>query len=494
VLSRNELNRLVRSSPDSIVELVLVLQQTVHDLSERINELESQLKKNSRNSSKPPSSDGLKKPKPKSLRKKSGLKVGGQAGHPGTSLKQTNSPDIRKVLPVLSCTCGSDAIKDAKTVTTSTRQVFELPEPKLQVTEYIAEEKYCPCCGKRVKADFPEGVMAPAQYGVGFKAFLAYLNVSHLLPVNRISTLCEDLYGYPVGWGTVMNAIQKSGDSLETFEDEIVEALTQVPVLHADESGIRVKGKLNWVHSASTEELTFYGVHQKRGSEATDSFNIIPRFNGTLVHDFWKTYFAYDCKHAMCNAHLLRELLFLSEECGQKWSVEFAQNLLEMKRFKENECSGEAGLMKEEKRAALLRQYRSLIEKGNRETPPQKVEMGKKGKNKKIKTVKAKPKRSKAQNLLRRFHEYENEVLRFFHDPSVPFTNNLAEQDIRMIKAKQKTSGTFRTEEGAKTFLRIRSFISTARKNGRKVYEEMKTTINGKPSLSQLTSPLPPPS
>jgi len=483
VLSRDDLNRLVRSSPDSIVELVLVLQQTVHDLSERVNELEHQLKKNSRNSSKPPSSDGLKKPppKPKSLRQQTGHKPGGQSGHSGATLKQTDSADIKKTLPVLLCACGSDAIRDTKVVSTSTRQVFELPAPTLHVTEYLAEVKDCPCCGKRVKAAFPDGVDAPAQYGTGFKAFLAYLNVSHLLPVNRISTLCEDLFGLPVSGGTIMNAIQKSGDSLEMFEGEVVEALTQASVLHVDESGIRVEGKLNWLHSASTEVLTFYGLHQKRGREAMDSFNILPRFNGTLVHDFWKTYFAYDCKHAMCNTHLLRELLFLSEECGQKWSGEFARNLIEMKRVAEGERNAE---VTEKKKKELIKQYRSIMEEGRKENPPQQLKQKKKGK----------PKRSKAQNLLNRFQEYENEVLRFFHDPSIPFTNNLAEQDIRMIKAKQKTSGTFRTEGGAKTFLRIRGFISTVRKNGKSVYEEMKTTINGRPSLSKLTDSMPPPS
>ena len=450
MVKREELTELAHNNPMALVDIIQTLQQ-------RVEYLESQLKKNSSNSSKPPSSDGLKKPKPKNLRKSNGRKSGGQPGHAGHTLKRVDHPDQIISLRVTSCTCGAQSsLTDLPVLNYECRQVFELPVPKLEVTEYRAEIKRCPACGKTVKASFPHKVKAPAQYGPRFLAFLVYLHHQQLLPANRISQLCCDLFGQHVSEAVLFKATQNCYKHLENFETLVIKLLQNVPTLHLDESGLRVLGKLYWLHSASTEHVTFYGVHQKRGNDATNHFNILPHFKGCAVHDFWKPYLNYDCDHGLCNAHHLRELKFLFEEQQQTFASEMSDLLLDMKAFTEKQKKNSTQLTPAQKEPWFKR-YRAIVAKGHAANPL-------------IKQLNTKPKRgrqkrTKAQNFLRRIEDYESSVLAFLHDLRVPFTNNLAEQDIRMIKVRQKISGCFRTIEGAHYFARIRSFISTSRKN-----------------------------
>ena len=450
MVKREELTVLAHNNPMALVDIIMTLEQ-------RVEYLESQLKQNSSNSSKPPSSDGLKKPKPKNLRTSTGRKSGGQPGHSGQTLKRVDHPDKIVPLEVTSCTCGAHVSLVAQPVLDyERRQVFELPEPKLEVTEYRAEIKQCPACGKTVKASFLHNVKAPAQYGQRFQAFLVYLHHQQLLPANRISQLCNDLFGQHVSEAVLFKATQNCYKQLENFEAQVIKLLQNSPVLHLDESGLRVFDKLHWLHSASTNFLTYYGVHQKRGNDATNHFDILPHFNGCSVHDFWKPYLNYDCDHSLCNAHHLRELKFLFEEQHQIWAGEMSDLLLDMKAFTEKQKKGSPQLSEAQKEPWLKR-YRIIVAKGHADNPIIKQHF--------TKPKRGRPKHTKAQNFLRRLEDYESSVLAFLHDLRVPFTNNLAEQDIRMIKVRQKISGCFRTIEGAHYFARIRSFISTSRKN-----------------------------
>lgn len=472
MFTREQLTVLATNKPETLVEIILALQEQTQSLVKRVTELEQQLKKNSRNSSKPPASDGPAKPKPKSLRKPSGKKTGGQEGHTGHTLKQIEHPDYVLNIPVTSCSCHAD-LSDEPVTGYDCRQVFELPQPKLEVTEYRGEIKTCPQCKVSVNASFPELVNSPAQYGPRFRGMLVYLHNQQLIPLNRINQMMVDLYGASVSEATILDASRRSYDELTPFENALIEALINCNILRADESGVRTAGKLHWLHSTSSEELTFYGIHEKRGSEAMDHFNILPKFQGRLIHDFWKPYLTYTCDHGLCNAHHLRELTFLFEQQDQPWAKKMFDLLLEMNRFV---CNQNEQLTPEQKEP-WLRQYRDIITEGWADNPlPQNPPKKNRGR----------PKKTKSQNLLLRLDEHETSTLAFLHDINVPFTNNLAEQDIRMIKVRLKISGCFRTLQGAKHFARIRSYISTARKQKRNILDSLTAAITGKAFLPAI--------
>lgn len=453
-----------------LADIIPALQEQVLSLTERVSELEQKINKNSKNSSKPPSSDGLAKPKPKSLRKPSKKKNGGQKGHKGHNLKQAEKPDHVVPLSVTSCSCCADLTHEP-VIEYISRQVFELPQPKLEITEYRGEIKLCPKCGLSNRASFPKNVNSPTQYGPRFRGLLAYLHNQQLIPPNRISQMMNDLYKAPVSEATVFDASFRSYQNLAPFETAVVEALCKSPILNVDESGVRTKGKLHWLHTASTKAVTFFGIHEKRGTEAMDNFDILPNFDGRLIHDFWKPYFSYDCKHALCHAHHLREITFLFEQQGQIWAKNMFDLLLDMNDFvsKQNEQ------LTEEQKDPWIKKYRNLIIEGWKCNPLSELPLQKK--------KQGRPKRTKAQNLLGRLDDHESSALAFLHDINVPFSNNLAEQDIRMIKVRLKISGCFRTIQGAKYFARIRSYLSTARKQNRNILDSITEAISGHPFI-----------
>ncbi len=470
MFTRKQLLDIAKTNPEALVDIILALQQQVQILTQRVTQLEQQINKNSRNSSKPPSSDGLKKPKPKSLRKRSGKKCGGQKGHKGHNLQKVEEPDYIIPLSVTSCSCRAD-LSNVPVSRYDCRQVFELPEPKLEVIEYQSEMKICPGCGQTAKAPFPEGVNAPVQYGPRFRGMLVYMQNQHFIPAERLSRLVTDLYGTPVSVATILDASSRSYNNLAPFEESLVNALADSEVLHADESGVRTVKKLYWLHSAGTESLTFYGVHEKRGTAAMDHFNILPNFKGRLIHDFWKPYLSYGCDHGLCNAHHLRELTFLFEQQGQTWAKKMFDLLLDM-----NDFVGEQNKqLTPEQKEPWLKQYHEILSEGWENNPlPEKPPKKKRGR----------PAKTKTQNLLTRFSDFEESALAFLHDINVPFTNNLAEQDIRMIKVRLKISGCFRTVQGAEHFARIRSYFSTARKQGRNVLDSITDAFKGVPFLA----------
>jgi transposase len=468
MFTRKQLLEISKTTPEALVDIVLILQEQVQELTQRVTQLEDQIAKNSRNSGKPPSSDGLNKPKPKSLRKKTGKKQGGQKGHKGHNLKKAENPDHIISIPVTSCSCCAD-LTNVPVTNLDCRQVFEIPEPKLEVFEYQSEIKTCSECGKTNKGQFPEGVNSSVQYGPRFRGMLVYMQNQHFMPADRLSQMVSDLYGTSVSVATILDASSRIYYNLASFEDDIIDALIDSEVVHVDESGVRTVKKLYWLHSASTEYLTFYGVHEKRGSLAMDHFEILPNFTGRLIHDFWKPYLKYDCNHGLCNAHHLRELTFLFEQQGQIWAKDMFELLLEMNFF----VSKQNGQLTSEQTEPWVKRYREIIFEGWDGNPLPKKPPLKKKRGRRAKT--------KAQNLLTRLGEFEDSVLAFLHDINVPFTNNLAEQDIRMIKVRQKISGCFRTVHGAEHFARIRSYLSTARKQRQNILGSIIAAIKGMP-------------
>jgi transposase len=435
---------------------------------------------NSRNSSKPPATDGYAKPKPKSLRGNSGKKTGGQPGHTGTTLKPVEIPDKTEVHPLSSCPCGCGSdLSGQPPLGYESRQVFDLPPQKLIVTEHRVEVKLCPVSGGLVRAPWPAGVTAPVQYGPNFLAWLVYLNTQQFIPLARIGQMSFDLFGQHVSEDTILNAIKNVGKQLFPFSLAIKEQLQLEPVVNGDESGVRVKSKLYWLHVLSTAALTWYGVHQKRGREALDYFAILPEFKNRLVHDCWQTYFDLHCLHALCNAHILRELVFIHEEYKQVWAKSLFDLLIDMNKNREEQ---KLVAFQPERLFEWHRQYQKIISKGREVNPPliPALDAPKK---------RGRKKQTKAQNLLDRLENHEDSVLAFLHDFQIPFTNNLAEQDVRMMKVKQKVSGCFRTLEGAELFASIRSYISTVRKQGRSIFQELKAAISGNPFIPNAAPP-----
>jgi transposase len=472
---RQQLVRLARSGLDQLIELALGLEaklrqahRELESLRRQVQELRGRLALNSRNSGKPPASDGLAKPapKPKSLRTRTGRRPGGQRGHAGRTLEPVAHPDQVRVHPLDRCPCGAchgHSLRSVPVLDYEIRQVFELPQKPLEVTEHRAEIKCCPISGRRVTAPFPEGVSSPAQYGPRFKAQMIYFNDEHFIPYQRLTRICEDLYGQPLSEATIVTANQRAYEHLAPFEQKLVELLPQAPVNHVDESGLRVAKSLHWLHVVSNPTLTFYGVHPKRGTEATDHFGILPRCTHWLIHDHWKPYFTYDqCLHALCNEHHLRELKFLHEEHHEAWAQEMSAFLLHCLAQRKN-----CGVLNERQFKQVHARYRAILSKGRRHHPRQTGHQA----------------QSKAANLLDRLEDFDLNVLAFTIFEEVPFTNNGAERDIRMEKTRQKVSGCFRTLHGASVFARIRSYISTCRKQGQNILEALERAVAGNPFI-----------
>ena len=469
--TREQLQPLARQEPDQLVEIILALQK-------HIQELEARLALNSRNSSKPPSSDGYLKPAPKSERPKSNLKSGGQQGHNGHTLTAVKKPDLLIPHPLDICPGGCGAsLCEQPLLRYENRQVFELPALHLEVTEHRAEVKLCPRCQQEVCAPFPPGVVAPTQYGPRFLAWLVYCRVQQLLPLERIRQMCQDLLEHSLSEGTIQTACENTQTQLRPFQSAVEDLLTQAAVAHADETGLRVAGKLHWLHVLSSKLLTWYGVHAKRGTKAIADFGLLRSFQGRLIHDCFSSYLGLLCKHALCGAHLLRELTFLFDQLDQAWAGKLHDLLLDMHRLvTQQKAKGASGLSPPQL-AAWRQRYDALIAQGRRANPEPSAPQQKR---------RGRPKKSKPQNLLDRLEHHADNVLAFLSDFRVPFSNNLAEQDLRMIKVQQKISGGFRTFHGAHTFVMVRSYVSTLRKNHQDILAGMANALGSHPFIPSL--------
>ena len=437
----------------------------------RIAELEAQLKANSRTSSRPPSSDGLKKA-PAFPRKKGGKK-GGQSGHKGKTLEMVapSAADRHIVHPVAeqTCSCGQSLESTVPSISLERRQVFDLPPKLLQIEEHRLEVKHCPCCGEQHTGSFPSGVPAPVQYGDRVHALVNLLNVEQSMPVGRIGELFASLTGYELNENTVSTSVQRMYGKLADDEAVIKEQALSSPVAHADESGARVAGKLHWAHNFVCGLFTYLFVHEKRGAQALHSDeSIAQNYTGTLVHDCWASYFGLEnARHALCGAHLLRELRGLAENHERQWADKMHSLLMYAYEF----SSGGSSVLPAKKYKTVLSRYRQILKEASREEPPPELR------------PKGRAKKTKGRNLLERLERYEEEVLRFTREHEVPFTNNLAERDIRPLKTKLKVSGCFRTLQGARHYARIKSFCSTAKKHGLSAYEELLNAWRGESFL-----------
>lgn len=457
----------------SLIALILELRELVQLQAAEIQRLKEQVAKNSRNSSKPPSSDGLKKPKPKSLREKGQRQTGGQKGHAGKTLLMVSTPDVRVRHELDCCPDCQQDLRAVPPEKLEKRQVFDIPPVRIRVTEHQAEVKQCLCCGKVVKARFPHGVEKPVQYGTVLKAQIAYLSTYQLVPTARLVELIADFYGQSLSEDTVLGVLETLAQAVQPSLAAIRQELLKSDVLHADETGMRVGAKTHWLHVLARPNLTYYAVQPKRGQTALVQIGLVPEFKGILLHDAYASYWTFQhCHHALCNAHLLRELRFLQEEQDQIWAGELKNLLVNMK--KAVATAQPSGKLAPEVLASFTQGYTQLLAHGwQANPPPEKPALPKRGRLK----------QSTAQNLLQRLAKYQDAVLAFIHDFRVPFDNNLAERDLRMMKVKQKISGAFRTPLGAEIFADLRSYISTVRKQGQNVLEAIQYALLGQPFI-----------
>jgi transposase len=447
--------------------LIRELFDIVQELRSRIGELESRVSKDSHNSSKPPSSDVPWK-KTRSLRESSGKKSGGQAGHVGKTLKRVSHPDSVVDAPLPQrCPCGL-ALKMADAGVHERRQVFDIPVVRYQVTEHRTWQLRC-ACGCLHQSAFPDGVNDVVQHGPNVRALAVHLTHGQLLPVARTVQLLSQMFALNLSQASVLAWIGEASQRLRPAVEHIAQALVATPVAHADESGLRVDAQLHWLHTVASETLTWYGVHAKRGFDAIEAHGILPLRMAVLVHDCWPSYWTLDCVHALCNAHLLRELTFVDESTGQPW----AKRMKGLLRRANQRCEAARQEGKTALRARQIRwvvkNYEAILAQAEASNP----------RATRHDTRRGKVKQSYTFNLIARLREHADAVLRFVTDLRVPFTNNLGERAIRMPKVKQKISGCFRTLKGAEDFCTIRSYLDTMHKQGHNLFEVLRSTFMG---------------
>jgi transposase len=444
----------------------------------RIQELEARLNKDSHNSSKPPTSDGLKKGRKHGLRHKSGKKSGGQAGHEGHRLELVADPKHLIVHAVTRCPRCQASLEGVEVEQYEKRQVFDLPEKmELEVTEHRVEVKHCPQCGEVSKGEFPGEVSQETQYGPRVRAQMVYFNNYQLVPLERTAEIMADLYQQEVSEGAVLAAVKEVAKQVTLVNEQIKAHLIQTEeAVHFDESGMRENG-LKWLHSASTALVTFFAIQAKRGQEAMDTIGILPKRTGWCIHDYWKAYLTYSqAKHGLCNAHLLRELTYLVENYQQIWAEAMLKLLREIqKAVGAAKALGQAALSHEQL-TDFQNRYDQIVDEGLLANPPPEPTAEQARKRGRVKQTLPK-------NLLDRLKDHPDMVLAFMMDFKVPFDNNQAERDIRMAKLKEKISGCFRSEDGSNAFCQVRSYISTAHKNEQPILEALYLALIGRPFI-----------
>lgn len=477
ILERSQLEELDKSS---LIDLIMVLQAQVVEQGKQLQKLSDQVAKNSQNSSKPPGSDGLKKPNPQSLRTKGEKPYGGQPGHKGNTLQMVVEPDVIIEYPVTSCPhCQADLCA-VEAEGYDKRQVFDIPLVRFEVTEHRVAIKACPDCGVKVQGEYPDAVSQPTQYGSRIKAQASYLNSYHFIPLARTTELLTDFYGQSPSEAALLATNEQAVTQIQPTLTSIKEQLIASDVAHFDESGLRVAGKLQWLHVAGTPTFTFYHVDAKRGQSGMRAAGILPQFQGTAVHDHWIPYLAFDqCQHAFCNAHHLRELQFMVEQYQQAWAADMTQLLCTIKQ-EVDAAPPNATALPDDRRTFYNAEYDQLIAQGLAANPPAEHPAV---------STRGRPKQAPPKNLLDRLQTHKAGVLAFMADFRIPFDNNLAERDVRMIKVKQKVSGAFRTKNGADTFCALRTYISTARKQGINAIDALFNAFLGQPFLPTTDTP-----
>ena len=471
-------DEIIQQQQALLAEQNAVLQQRgeqINSLSEQMKALRDRLTKDSHNSHLPPSSDRFVR-KPKSLRQRSEKKSGGQPGHPGSSLQFSTTPDEIIELQVDRCEACQHELHAVAACGRERRQVVDLPSPRLMVREYRAEQKQCPHCQQITIAAFPAGVQAPIQYGPNVGATAVYLVEQQLLPLARACEVMRDLLGVQMSEGTVWELIKRCALELAPVEQQIKEALKRAEVIHQDETGLHVGGLRHWMHVTCTPSLTHYHVDKSRGQAALEAIGILPHFTGISIHDGWASYFLYDCQHAACIVHLLRDLVFLAEEQGAVWAADLKELLLDMKQATDQAREQGMPWLDPLEVVDWEARFLELLDEGDRLHPHAVAPPGGRGRCK----------QSAARNLLDRLRKHQQAVLAFLEDLRVDFDNNLAERDLRMVKVQQKVSGCFRCIAGAQAFSRIRGYLSTLRKQGMPLLSALQATLCGHPVLPSL--------
>ena len=464
-----------KNSSEIAATILMRLVQLEEDLlkaNAEIKRLQDIISKDSSNSSKPPSTDNklTKEPNSKTGAKK---KRGGQPGHKGRTLKMINNPDKVVILETTVCSCGHN-LNDVQSSKMIKRQSFDLPEIKMMVTQFEQHTKVCPCCSSTNTTSFPKNITATTQYGDNLRSFIAYCNTYQMIPYDRITEMIEDLTSHRLSNGTIYNTLNSYYDKLGDYEERVKVLARNEEVLNCDETGINVKGKLHWIHTVSSSRLTYYLLHVKRGTVAIDAMEILPEYEGIAIHDHWSPYNKYNCLHGYCNAHHLRELNFITMSEKVLWSENMHTLLSKMNTEVIKAKSRGKEKLPEYKIEQFYKHYDSICKGAKVYYPPP---------DKTAKKTRGRPAQPKGKNLLDRFVKHKDEVLRFSTNFSVPFTNNLAERDLRMIKVKEKISGTFASFKGGEIFARIRGYISTVKKNNRPVLEELNNVLSAKPYI-----------
>jgi transposase len=449
----------------------------------QIAELSALLNQNSRNSNWPSSRDKSRKRKKRtrSLRRKSDKKPGGQEGHPGQTLEMSQTPDvITPHRPEVCDHCAQPFTEEQRAVAIDRRQVHDLPPLRIVVTEHQAETLICPHCRQLSQGTFPQDVIAPVQYGPGIQQLAVYLKTEQYVPFDRSRRFFVDLFDLNLSPGTLQNIMARAARRLRPVVKQIKTALIASPILHCDESGFYIGGQRHWLHVAATGRLTCYFPHRSRGSKAITAMGILTTFQGRAIHDSWSAYYRYQqCQHGLCNVHHLRELTAVVENEEQPWAQRLMWFLLSAKQAVDQARLAGATALPSPKIAQIERLYDRLVTVALRANPPPAGgwPRGQRGK----------PKKTKPRNLAERFEQRRQEVLAFVYDFKVPFDNNLAERDIRMLKVQQKISGCFRSTEGAQDFCTIRSYLSTMRKQGVSVWSALGSLFAGDVLMPELT-------
>lgn len=476
-LSPDQIRQVYDRGPDAVVDLVTQLfdlieqlQAQVQALQARVADLERQVNRNSRNSSQPPSADGLKKPPPRSQRRPSGRQPGGQPGHPGETLKMVDNPEAVVRHPVSVCNSCGEMLADVAAAEVRRRQVFDIPPLNITVTEHRADVKTCPRCHAKTVGTFPEGIVAPTQYGPPLLGLATYLQTFQMLPVERIREFFQALWGHAPSGRTLVDAAKRVSEIVVPVLETIRDALHRASVVQGDETGFRVERNLWWMHTATTDGWTLYGLHRKRGYEGIDSLGVMTGRQGVAVHDFWKPYYRCGGRHALCNAHLLRDLTGLYEVTGESWVAQVRDLLVDMHGAAIAARDSGQDRVAPDRYASYNALYDTVVHHG-RQRHPEPEPSGRRGR----------VKRDLAQNLLTRLETHRSEILAFFDDIPIPFDNNAAERALRMMKVKLKVSGSFRSEEGGRIFAAVRSYVVTARQQGQSPLAVLRTALAGHP-------------
>lgn len=461
MVSKSIILEAYNQGPDAVVALVFDI---CSQFEKRISELESNAKKNSQNSHKPPSSDGLGKCNVTNTREKTDKKSGGQPGHKGHTLHQVENPNVIVTDTPEICTGCQTSLDNIEISGKKIRQVFDIPPIQFQVTQYEVESKVCPNCLRKNEGEFPIGVTNQTQYGPNVKKLAVYLTYRQSLSLKRTSEFFRDVFGRPINESTVNSILKNVSADLIPVANELENYILSSSVAYCDETGIRNKGKTEWVHTFSTHDATIQHVHPKRGFKAMEEINLIPQFTGRIMHDCWASYDKFThCQHSVCNVHLLRELKGIYENKQECWAKEMIEFLVTSKKIKEaaNGCLTLESLIKLQKR------FQEILTKAMSLHPFQEKKDLKKGRQK----------QTRERNLIGRFIKYEDSILAFLDHPNIPFDNNQAERDIRPIKLRMKNSGSFRSDYGAENYLRVSSIFHTLIKQGKSIFGELDTFI-----------------